>query len=145
LASVQQRAFARLFDTGLVLLVFGLASLPFVRMEGEEVIVDVPLWFFGVQVATAVVYETVLVRWRGQTLGKMIFGVRVADLSTGETPGWRQSSLRILLPASVESVLRVVVAPLSSLYILVYLSSLGSPILRGVHDKAAGTVVVRSR
>ncbi len=113
--------------------------LPFVTIKGNQV-TAIPAWgilpFIGMMVA----YEVALDTWVGQTLGKMLFGVRVARLVNGTHPDVSQATLRALVPVSVLAI------PLVALcYPFVYLSAMFSPMRRGIHDHAAGTVVVRTR
>jgi uncharacterized RDD family membrane protein YckC len=87
-----------------------------------------------------VLYETVLVRTTGQTVGKMLLGVRVARLTSGGRPDLSQSALRSLVPTSVVAI------PLAALcYPFFYLSAWFSPLRRDIPDHAGGTVVVRTR
>ena len=51
----------------------------------------VPRWPVFVGIAIAVVYETTFVAWKGQTLGKMLLGLRVAQLVNGIKPHRRSS------------------------------------------------------
>ena len=60
--------------------------------------------------------------------------------STAPIPTCRRPTLRALVPVSVLAI------PLVALcYPFVYLSAMFSPMRRGIHDHAAGTVVVRTR
>jgi len=101
-----------------------------------------PRWPVFVGIAIAVVYETAFIAWKGQTLGKMLLGLRVARLVNGTTPDRSQSALRALVPASALSLPGVIGI---SLYLVVLLMAVPSDLRRGIHDHAGGTVVVRSR
>ena len=103
---------------------------------------DVPRWPVFLGIAIAVVYETTFIAWRGQTLGKMLLGLRVARLVNGLKPDRSQSALRALVPASALSIPGAIGI---SLYLVVLLMAVPSELRRGIHDHAAGTVVVRSR
>lgn len=140
LASIGQRAAARIIDVLLVALPGALAILPFLTIEGNEVRIDNEVGATAVAVGLSVLYETVLVGSWGRTLGKAVLGLRVARLVDGERPHWHQAAIRALLPASI-SVIPVV----GVLSLGVYLSAALHPIRQGLHDRAAGTVVVRTR
>jgi uncharacterized RDD family membrane protein YckC len=139
LASIGQRAAARLLDTVLIGVPAVLVLLPFVTVEGNKV-TSIPGWAILPFVAMMVVYEVALETWLGQTLGKMLLGVRVARLVNGTGPDVSQVTLRALLPASVLAIPFISVA-----YPFIYLTAGFSPMRRGVHDHAGGTVVVRTR
>ena len=139
LASIGQRAAARTLDTVLIGIPAVLVLMPFVTVKGNQV-TAIPRWAVLPFVVMIVVYEVALETWLGQTLGKMLLGVRVARLVDGTGPDMSQVTLRALVPASVLAV------PFASvLYPFVYLTAGFSPMRRGVHDHAGGTVVVRTR
>jgi uncharacterized RDD family membrane protein YckC len=139
LASIGQRAAARLLDTMIIAVPAVLVLLPFVTVEGDKV-TSIPGWGILPFVVMIVLYEVVLEAWIGQTLGKMLFGVRVARLVNGTGPDVGEVALRALVPAAVLVLPVVAVA-----YPFVYLTAGFSPMRRGVHDHAGGTVVVRTR
>lgn len=76
----------------------------------------------------------------GQTLGKLAVGSRVVAEADGTLPGWRRSTIRWALPGLAGRL------PYIGLWVsLVILGSLVlDPRRRGLHDKAAGTIVVRA-
>jgi uncharacterized RDD family membrane protein YckC len=137
LASIGQRFVARLVD-GVVLL--GPFFLLVAAFGTEEVIEDASSLPFIAFLVVGVLYEALLVAWRGQTVGKATLGIRVARLADGEVPTLTQASIRVLFPTAVSAV--PVVGALS---IVIYLMAWASPIRQGWHDRAAGTVVVRVR
>jgi len=138
LASIVRRAAARTIDTLLIGVAASLVLLPFVTVEGNKT--ALPRWAILPFVVMMVVYEVALETWMGQTLGKLLLGVRVARLVNGQGPDVSQVTLRALVPASV-----LVLPFVSVLYPFVYLTAGFSPMRRGVHDHAGGTVVVRTR
>jgi uncharacterized RDD family membrane protein YckC len=91
--------------------------------------------FTFVQLAVSAVYTIVLLRLRGATLGKMALGVRVRPWPTEARPSWVQALLRWLGREGLSNV--PLVGPLYSL--------LWDPRRQCLHDKIAGTSVVRSR
>lgn len=85
-----------------------------------------------------VVYEGLLIRLRGATLGKMVMGLRVEPLRGGQV-GWGQSIGRVLvwyLPNYVTCFLWFVIDSLWCLW---------DPRKQTLHDKIVRTVVLASR
>jgi len=76
----------------------------------------------------------------GQTAGKLAVGTRVVVEADGSVPGLRRSAIRWFVAQGV--------ARLPYLGLLISLAVLASVVLddrrRGLHDKAAGTIVVRA-
>lgn len=85
-----------------------------------------------------IAYEVTLTAIKGQTLGKMALGIRVARADNGGVPGWGKAIIRWALPALLGFI--PLVGMLATL--LVYLSLLWDDRRQGWHDKAAATVVV---
>jgi len=87
-------------------------------------------------------YEVMLTHNRGQTLGKMVARIKVIGAAGEERPSWNSAGIRWVVP----------VVPLTLIPGLVgFLISLGVGIWflwdrnrQGLHDKAAGTYVVRA-
>ncbi|HYI61183.1 MAG TPA: RDD family protein [Acidimicrobiales bacterium] len=97
---------------------------------------------WGALVAVAVLYETVTVTLWGQTLGKLLLGIRVARQVNGRCPLWWEAAVRIALPGVVATVPH----PLAKAAAMaLYAAAMFDPLRRGVADRAAGTVVVRTR
>ncbi len=110
--------------------------------EPDESVDAFPPWVGAVWFVVVVAYETLLVAWRGQTLGKFALGIRVARLDNGRPPLWWQAAIRVALPAVIATIPHAV-AQLA--FLAVYFSSVFDTMGRGLHDKAAGTVVVTTR
>lgn len=93
--------------------------------------------------AAYLVYEVALVAVRGQTLGKMALGTRVVDAGTGSLPTLWQAATRAVLPmAGVVIDVATGTAAVGAFWVLaVYGSLLLDDRRRGLHDKAAGTLV----
>jgi uncharacterized RDD family membrane protein YckC len=99
--------------------------------------------FFGAIAITFVItiaYELVLTAIKGQTVGKMIMGIKVVRSADGQVPGFGPAFMRWLLP-----MIGVFVCYIGAL--LVYLSPLfdSSGRVQGWHDKAANTLVIGLR
>ena len=107
-----------------------------------------------------VLYEPVMVAWRGQTLGKVICRIRIIRTSDGETPNLGQAIVRWAIPAAAgvamtfvaamvladvqadtEQRFLVLFAAWAPLYLTSFLDN--GDQRRGWHDKAARTIVVR--
>ncbi len=105
-----------------------------------------------------VLYEPVMVAWRGQTLGKAICRIRIIRASDGETPNLGQAAVRWAIPAAAgvattlvaamviagvkadAARLPVMFAAWAPLYLTSFLDD--DDQRRGWHDKAAHTIVV---
>lgn len=83
-------------------------------------------------------YEWLMVAFKGATFGKMALGLRVVRESTGQVPGAGGGFIRYIIPI-VGAFLCYIGA------VLVYLSPFfdNSGKLQGWHDRAAGTVVIK--
>ncbi len=77
---------------------------------------------------------------RGQTPGKMLIGTRVVMERTGQIPGLRPSALRWVVPG-----LFAFLPGVSVVAAVIYGWLLFDSRRRGLHDKAAKTVVVHAR
>ncbi len=78
--------------------------------------------------------------WRGQTPGKMLIGTRVVMERTARIPGLGPSTLRWVVPGVF-----VFLPGVSVLRAVIYGWLLFDSLRRGLHDKAAKTVVVLAR
>jgi uncharacterized RDD family membrane protein YckC len=141
LASVAERGMARTLDTLIELIPLAVLVGLFIKVDDAHNTVSLPVWVLVAWLAVLVLYESACVAWRGQTLGKLLFGVRVAYLLNGTKPDPFHSALRIMLPA----VVLALPPTLWFLYPTVYFTAWFNPMRRGIHDSAGGTVVVRTR
>jgi uncharacterized RDD family membrane protein YckC len=95
-------------------------------------------WLNAAMVSIGLVHETVGVwRW-GRTVGKLVMGTRVVHVLDGGPVALSSAFIRSLLPAAL-SVIPGIGAMLS---LGVYLWAFFDPRRQGIHDKAAGTLVV---
>lgn len=124
----------------------------YVRTAGGQIELDAPGWFLVVSTVVPVLYEWIAVGVSGRTPGKVAVGLRIARVADGGRPTWQQSAFRVLVPTVPEFVRLGLANPdstlgfvLSTAGMYVYLTSLFHPLGRGMHDRAAGTVVLRSR
>ena len=150
LAPIGLRAAARALDWVVVsvpaMAVFTVAALATVGLEGdaEEMAGDLTLylWFTASFFLFSFLYETVAVALWGQTLGKLVLGLRVARQANGRCPLWWEAGIRVALPGVISAVPHP--AAVAAAIVLYGMASF-DPMRRSVPDRAAGTVVVRSR
>ncbi len=138
LATTGQRVIGAVADLG----VFGaIVSSPFVllrgavRLDGASVAAFVAVVF----VLHGVYVVVPTARW-GRTFGKLIVGARVVMQDDGTLPGWRASVLRWFLPAIAWLIPYVGWA----VSIGLRATLVRDPLRRGLHDRMAGTIVVRA-
>ncbi|HEX6595988.1 MAG TPA: RDD family protein [Acidimicrobiales bacterium] len=84
-------------------------------------------------------YEVVPTALWGRTPGKAIVNIRVVGLGDDQPPGWKGAILRWILPALAFQVAMVGWV----LALLLRAALVLDPLHRGVHDRLAGTIVVR--
>ena len=138
LASVAQRVGGALIDgllTSMVVVVPLLLGLvDFDSLEGS-----LPAPVIGGLFLFGAIYTIVPTAVWGQTLGKIAVGTRVVAEEDASVPGWRRSVLRWALPGVVGRLpyvgLGVSLAVMASL--------VWDPRRRGLHDRLAGTIVIR--
>ena len=94
--------------------------------------------------AVYLAYVVTFTALRGQTLGKAALGTRVVDAGTGRVPTLWQAATRAVVPlAGVVVDVALGAAVVGAFWVLtVYGWLLLDDHRRGLHDKAAGTVVV---
>jgi uncharacterized RDD family membrane protein YckC len=90
--------------------------------------------------SVAFVYETLMIVRVGRTVGKIALGTKVVRLVDGGRPDWSEAAMRALVPLSLGAIPRVGVF----LGVFVYSLAMWNPLRQGLHDKAAGTLVVRN-
>lgn len=144
LASIGQRAIAQLID-GLILLILTMAiSL----LISGSILIDVnadsdsgneQLWILVAFLAVQLVYSMVFVALSGATLGKRIMKLRVVNRTDGSPVNWTYAAVRALVP-TLAGVVPVIGFALN---IAVYVRAFFHPFRQGLHDAAAGTIVVR--
>ena len=139
LASILQRVGGALIDgllTSMVVVVPLLLGL--IEVDRLEVGLPAPillgLFLFGA------LYTIVPTAVWGQTPGKIAVGTRVVVEADGSLPGWRRAVLRWALPGVLGRLpnnlgLWISLAVMASLVV--------DPRRRGLHDRLAGTIVIR--
>ncbi|WP_030347767.1 RDD family protein [Streptomyces sp. NRRL S-1022] len=142
LADSGKRTLARILDMILVGIVVWLLTWLFGVREytvgADRVEVGRSIAQSVIAAVLYVAYDTILISRSGQTLGKKLLGMRVADLENGATPSVGTALLRALvlwLPfAFCCACIWTVIAGGWSFF--------DKPYKQGLHDKAAKTVVV---
>lgn len=142
LADSGKRTVARLIDMILVGIVVWLLSWAFgvmqYNMNADKIEYSRG---FGQSVIAAVLYtgyDTIMISRSGQTLGKKLFNLRVANLDDGSTPSVQTTLIRSL----------VLWIPFAFCCACIWTAIAGGwsyfdkPYKQGLHDKAAKTVVV---
>ncbi len=132
-----RRALAIIADGLLLGAVFSAISLPLgmarIGESGEPLLVGYT-WSAGFFIL-AMAYYAIMEGYRGQTVGKMLLGIRVVREDTGGAPGLKR--------ALVRSLLRVVDGLLG--YLVGFVAVVSSRKDQRLGDMAAGTLVVRER
>ena len=139
LASINQRVGARVLDWLILMAIslgIGLASV------SGDADVDPPTWAILAAIVVVLVYETAMVAWRGQTLGKIVLGIEIVVLADGSRPSVMSAALRVV-PIVV---LLAVLAQFAYIaMVFVYFTAAFMQHQRGVLDRLAGTVVIQAR
>lgn len=140
LAPVWQRAIARLVDVFIIFNVAGFLAYVIVRPAEDDTGLLTTVAFAGVFWVIAGVYETGMVAWKGQTLGKLLLRIEVVRRTDGARPTPGEAAVRYAVP----TVWLLLPLPLIGqlLWMIVYLSAIPNTRRQGWHDKAASTLVL---
>lgn len=156
LAGPGTRLAARVLDAGVVYTLWFIARDVVGIYVVDSIVSSVAGKFFvGIAVLCLVFvgYEIVQTALWGQTVGKRIVDIRVVNESTGRPPGWGRSLIRWAVPLIPFAVLAVFLSLASEFLALLaavasvavcYLSITWDRTNQGWHDKAAGTLVVKT-
>lgn len=128
------RFWAYLIDMIVLWSIGRLLVYPIFRLAGWDVTTDV--WYAPIIIITAVIfyaYFVLMTKFFGQTVGKMILGIKVVSLK-GESLSWTTVLFR-------EWVGRIISSAFLFLYLLYSLVAF-TPKKQGVHDFIADTTVV---
>ena len=140
LGSIGRRALAQFIDGIVVGVPLFFLTLPFgTSITSEELSDSQLLWLTVLWVGASLVYNTVAIAVWGSTIGKRSIGLKVVNRSDGGPVSWTYASVRALVPTVVQLV--PVIGP--GLAIVVYLRVIFHPLRQGLHDAAAGTIVVK--
>ena len=144
LANLGSRLGARILDWILVGVAIGILAVIGIvgaLASGDEATFIMVV--FGLAFSVVVItllYEMTMIALRGQTVGKMMVGVKVVRAADGDLPGWGKSIGRWLILVAPGMI------PVGGLLLtlLVYLSPTFDDRRQGWHDKAVATVVVKA-
>ncbi len=113
-----------------------------VTASAERVEIDTPTWLPWLVLGVGVVYEFVMLALWGRTLGKWMFGLRVARYTDGKKPDPSQALLRALVPWTPMAL----PLPFGLAIVLgLWASGIQGSLHRGIPDRAGGTVVIATR
>jgi uncharacterized RDD family membrane protein YckC len=113
-----------------------------IDMEAEIVETPIPIEFYLLWYLVLAAYEILLIGARGRTIGKAICGLTVVRAEEPVLPGYSRAAIRWAVPLlySLPFLPALGVALLIASAVMVFVT----PTRQTVHDKAAGTVVVKS-
>ncbi len=138
IAGIWRRAIGFLADQALLVIITLMVAGVLGIEIGEDTALRLPADLVITRAIASAVYYITFTTTRGQTPGKMLTGTRVVMERTGLIPGVGPSALRWAVPGIPE-------APqgISVIALFVRAWSLVDYRNRGLHDKAAKTVVIR--
>lgn len=150
LAPVGKRFLARFLDLLIVMIPLAIIGIPFGTYDRitettddfGDTITKVSsgngLVFQLISIAAYLVYDALMTKRNGRTLGKQVMGLRVAMLNDGSVPAngaaWTRAAV-LMLPA-------LLCCPCLWWLINMVMIGVDKPYKQGIHDKAAKTVVV---
>ena len=125
----------------------------------DSVIIGIPLFFVSTAIGgdltdadngtlllvtvlwlgVSLVYNTSLIAIYGATIGKRIMKLAVVNREDGSPVSWTYASVRALIP-TVAGLIPVIGLAAN---LAVYVRAAFHPLRQGLHDAAAGTIVVR--
>ena len=138
LASIGQRALAQLIDSviiGIPLFFVSTAiSGDLTEADSGQLLLVTVLWL-----GVSLFYNTAMIAIYGATIGKRIMKLMVVNRSDGSAVTWTYAAVRALIP-TVAGLVPVIGLAAN---LVVYFRAVFHPLRQGLHDAAAGTVVVR--
>ena len=140
LASVGKRALAQFLD-GLIVGVplFAITAALGFTLTDESLSDSALTWLTVLWVGANLIYNIISIAVYGYTLGKRIVGIKVVNRLDGGQVTWSYAALRALIPTAVQLV--PLIGP--GLSLAVYVRAAFHPLRQGLHDAAAGTIVVQ--
>jgi uncharacterized RDD family membrane protein YckC len=138
LASIGQRALAQVIDSvliGIPLFFISTAiSGDLTDADSGSLLVVTVLWL-----GVSLLYNTAMIAVYGATIGKRIMKLMVVNREDGSAVSWTYAAVRALVP-TVAGLIPVIGLAAN---LVVYLRAIFHPLRQGLHDAAAGTIVVR--
>jgi uncharacterized RDD family membrane protein YckC len=138
LAPIGRRALGAVIDQILVLLPVAAAAVIYGYRPGDTVTDNGLLVLNLATASVALIYESLMIGLLGRTVGKFATGTRVVNQTDGGRVGWFSAVQRALVPVVFSAV------PTAGwlLGAIVYAFAFLGPLRQGLHDRAAGTLVV---
>lgn len=137
IAAPWRRFFGFVIDwTALVMISLAVVSMVGIDLGGSDAL-RLPASARFIQGAIGALYYVGFTIVRGQTPGKILMGTRVVMQSTAQIPGLGPAAMRWLIPGFF-----VFLPGVSVLSVVIYGWLLFDVLRRGLHDKAAKTVVI---
>ena len=138
LASIGQRALAQVIDSVLIgiplFFVSTSISGDLTDADSGSLLFVTVLWL-----GVSLFYNTAMIAVYGATIGKRIMKLTVVNRSDGSAVTWTYAAVRALVP-TVAGLIPVIGLAAN---LVVYLRAIFHPLRQGLHDAAAGTIVVR--
>ena len=141
LATLRRRALGAILDQMLALVPVAIGVVVSGYRPGDDLSSESLLWLNAITVGVAFLYEVLMVGFLGRTVGKFATGTCVVSQATGARVGWFGAGQRAVVPAVAAAVPTLGFLLGSIVY---GLAALG-PLRQGLHDRAAGTLVVMAR
>lgn len=138
LATIGRRVGGLLLDQAIIVVPVVLGAVVAGVRPGDSISDDALLGINLALTAVSIGYHTVLIGLWGRTVGKLAAGTRVVRRVDGGRVGWASAAIRALVPVAFSAVPQLGVV----LGIVVYAFALFGPLRQGLHDRAAGTLVV---
>lgn len=138
LASIGRRIGGFAIDQLLVFIPVALGVIAVGYRRGDNVSDDAIIILNAAVAVSRLAYETLLVGFFGRTVGKIATGTRVVRQSDGGRVGWVASAQRAVVPVAFSGVPQFAIFYSAAVYVLALLG----PLRQGLHDRAAGTLVV---
>ena len=142
LATLGRRALGEVLDRFLILVPVSIGVVVAGFRQGDDVSAGMALAISTSFAALELVYSTVMVAVFGRTVGKFATGTRVVRLDDGGRVGWLQAAQRAVVPVAAISVPQPEIS--FALTVVVYAMAWLGPLRQGLHDRAAGTIVIRT-
>ena len=138
LASIGQRALAQVIDSVIIgiplFFISTSVSGDLTEADNGSLLVVTVLWL-----GVSLFYNTAMIAVYGATIGKRIMKLMVVNREDGSAVTWTYAAVRALVP-TVAGLIPVVGLAAN---LVVYLRAIFHPLRQGLHDAAAGTIVVR--
>ena len=138
LASIGQRALAQLIDSVIIgiplFFVSTSISGDLTEADSGQLLLVTVMWL-----GVSLLYNTAMIATYGATIGKRIMKLMVVNRADGSAVSWTYAAVRALIP-TVAGLVPVVGLAAN---LAVYVRAFFHPLRQGLHDAAAGTVVVR--